>query len=141
MAEGGGNVVSQGLRPLRILLAEDYQNNRLVIQTYLKNTPCHLDIAENGEIAVEKAKYGAYDLVLMDMQMPIMDGYSATKAIRQWEREQGLAPTPIIALTANALNEDVKKSLKAGCTSHLAKPLGKAELLSAILENTGSGEV
>ena len=74
-----------GLRPLRILLVEDSEDNRLLILSYLKKTPYQIDIAENGEIAVEKFKSGEYDLVLMDIQMPVMDGYAATKAIRKWE--------------------------------------------------------
>src|SRR5206468_3041040 len=125
-------------RALRILLAEDSQDNRLLVQSYLKHTPHHLDLADNGAIAVAKFKARAFDLVLMDMQMPIVDGYAATRAIRQWEKETGLPPTPIIALTAFALREEVQKSLDAGCTVHLTKPIKKATLLNAIQEYTMS---
>jgi two-component system sensor histidine kinase/response regulator len=122
--------------PLSILLVEDMRDNQLLIQAYLKRTPYRLDIAENGEIACGKFKGGRYDLVLMDMQMPVMDGYAATRAIRQWGQEQGRPPTPILALTAYALKDDERKSLDAGCTAHLTKPIKKPTLLAAIVEYT-----
>jgi CheY-like chemotaxis protein len=99
--------------PLRILLAEDAPDNRFLIQAYLKKLPYRIEIAENGHVAIEKFKAIRPDLVLMDVQMPEIDGLAATRAIRQWESEQGLSPTPIIALTASALAEDVKRSLAA----------------------------
>ena len=125
-------------RALRILLAEDSQDNRLLVQSYLKHTPHQLDLADNGAIAVAKFKARAFDLVLMDMQMPIVDGYAATRAIKQWEKETGRLPTPIIALTAFALREEIQKSLDAGCTAHLTKPIKKVTLLNAIQEYTMS---
>ena len=124
--------------PIHILLAEDAEDNRLLIQAYLKQTPHRLDIAENGEIACGKFKVGRYDLVLIDMQMPVMDGYDATRAIREWEVANHRPPTPIIALTAHALQGDAEKSLEAGCTAHLTKPIKKAILLAAISEHTRS---
>lgn len=125
------------LRPLHILLAEDLEDNRDVVSLFLKGTPYKLDMAENGAVALEKFCTGTYDLVLMDIQMPIMDGYQATEAIRQWEREQQRAPTPIVAFTANAFKEDLNRSLAVGCMAHLTKPLRKQALLSSILEYTG----
>jgi two-component system, sensor histidine kinase and response regulator len=119
-------------RALRILLAEDSADNRLLITAYLKNTPHQLDTAENGAIAVDKFAAGRYDLILMDMQMPVMDGYSATREIRKWQSERAMAPVPIIALTASALKEDVARSLEAGCDQHVAKPVRKVTLLAAI---------
>jgi len=125
------------LRPLHILLAEDLEDNRDVVALFLKGTPYKLDMAENGAVALEKFCTGTYDLVLMDIQMPIMDGYQATEAIRQWEREQQRAPTPIVAFTANAFKEDLNMSLAVGCMAHLTKPLRKQALLTSILEHTG----
>ena len=125
------------LRPLRILLAEDLEDNRDVVTLFLKGTPNKVDMAENGRIAVEKFLTGTYDLVFMDIQMPVMDGYQAREAIRQWERAQHRTPTPIIAFTANALKEDLHKSLEVGCMAHLTKPLRKQVLLKTILEYTG----
>src|SRR3989442_4132540 len=78
---------------------------------------------------------GKYDVVLMDVEMPVMDGYSGTRRIRQWEGENRARPVPILALTAHALPEEVQKSLDAGCTAHLTKPIRKATLLHAIEEH------
>jgi CheY-like chemotaxis protein len=128
-------------RALSILMAEDSDDNRLLILSYLKNYPYKVDIAENGEVAVEKFKKGKYDLVLMDIQMPVMDGYTATREIRKWERENNLKETPIIALTAYAYKEDKQKSLDAGCNAHLIKPVRKTGLLSAIAEYTEGKQV
>jgi CheY-like chemotaxis protein len=125
-------------RPLHILLAEDSISSRTFIQSYFKETPHQVEVAENGQIAVEKYKTGLHDLVLMDMEMPDMDGYAATRAIRQWEQEQGRPPVPIIALTAYAREGDEEKSLAAGCTAYLAKPVKKAALLAAISEHARS---
>jgi len=119
---------------LDILLVEDSSDNRLLIQSYLKKTPCRIQTAENGEIAVESFQTGSYDLILMDMQMPVMDGYTATRHIRQWERENHRRPIPIIALTANALHEEVNRSLEVGCNTHLTKPIKKVTLMEAIIE-------
>ncbi|RMG73825.1 MAG: response regulator [Nitrospirae bacterium] len=121
-------------KPKRILLVEDSPDNRLLIQSYLKKTPHLVDIAENGQQAVEKFKSGSYDLVLMDVEMPVMDGYTATREIRQWEKQRGLKPTPVVALTAHALKEEEQKSIEAGCDAHLTKPIKKAVLFEAIKE-------
>jgi PAS domain S-box-containing protein len=128
--------VLEDTQGLRILLAEDSRDNVLLIQAYLKASGCSVDLAYNGEVALQKFISGAYDVVLMDMQMPVMDGYSATRRIRQWESENHARPVPILALTAHALPEEVRKSLDAGCTAHLTKPLRKATLLRAIEEHT-----
>jgi signal transduction histidine kinase/CheY-like chemotaxis protein len=123
-------------RPLSILLVEDTKDNRLLIQSYLKKTPYRIEIAENGAVAVEKYTAGNFDLVLMDVQMPIMDGYTATALIRKWEQEVGRDPRPIIALTAHALKEDEQKSIDAGCTAHVTKPVKKVPLMEAIYLHT-----
>ncbi|MEO9135433.1 MAG: PAS domain S-box protein, partial [Casimicrobiaceae bacterium] len=128
--------VLEGAQGLRILLAEDSQDNVLLIEAYLQASRCSIDVACNGEIAIQKFISGTYDVVLMDVQMPVMDGYSATRRIRQWEGENGAKRIPILALTAHALPEEVGKSLDAGCTAHLTKPIRKATLLGAIDEHT-----
>jgi CheY-like chemotaxis protein len=79
---------------------------------------------------------GEFDIVLMDVQMPVMDGYAATRKIRQWESENSAGTVPILALTAHALPEQIQKSLDAGCTAHLTKPIRKATLLRAIEAHT-----
>jgi two-component system, sensor histidine kinase and response regulator len=77
-------------------------------------------------------KSQSFDLVLMDVRMPVLDGIGATEQIRAWEKAQNRSPTPIIALTANAMREDIDKSLAAGCNVHLSKPVGKARLFEII---------
>ena len=124
--------------PLNILLADDSKDNRLLIHAYLKDTGYRLEDAENGAIAVAKLKTGKYNLVLMDIQMPVMDGLEATRAIRAWEQERGLSPTPILALTASALDEDVRRTLEAGADMHVSKPIKKAVLIAAIKQSTHS---
>jgi CheY-like chemotaxis protein/HPt (histidine-containing phosphotransfer) domain-containing protein len=108
----------------------------MLLQAYLRSARYVVDIVENGAEAVEKVKDGRYDVVLMDMQMPVMDGYTATRTIRQWERSQNSGPLPIIALTAHALSGDRNKCLEAGCTSYLAKPIKKEALFAVIAEHT-----
>ncbi|MFA5182084.1 MAG: response regulator [Syntrophales bacterium] len=125
--------IAAAKRALRILLAEDNEDNRTLTWMYLKNTPHDMQMAENGRLAVDMfISEGPFDLVFMDIQMPIMDGYEATRAIRSWEEAQGRKRTTIIALTAHALKEDLQKSLDAGCDAHLTKPLKKATFLDAI---------
>ena len=91
-------------------------------------------MVENGAVGVEAFKAGTYDIVFMDMQMPVMDGYTATREIRRWEMVEGQPAVPIIALTAYALKEDEQKSLDAGCTGHITKPFKKAKLLAALVD-------
>src|SRR6478752_7477449 len=120
------------LPALRILLAEDSPDNRAITVAYLQDTPYRVEIAENGAIACEKFIAGHYDLVLMDRQMPIMDGLTATRRIRAWEHANGRPPTPIIALTASALKRDREMCLAAGCTAFLTKPIKQEVLLQAL---------
>jgi len=120
------------VRPLRILLADDSTDNCELIRAYFKRLPYELEIAGDGLIAIDKFKASPHDVVLMDVRMPEMDGLTATRLLRQWEQERGLAPTPIIALTASALQEDVERSLAAGCNAHVSKPVRKRVLLEAI---------
>ena len=126
------------MTPLRILLAEDSAAIRAFTQTYFKDTPYQLDMAENGQIAVEMFQAVRYDLVFMDVEMPVMDGVSATLAIRQWEQEEDLDPVPIIALTSHEQKGKLMETLNAGCTAHLIKPLTKEAMLKTIEEHAGS---
>ncbi len=120
------------LPALRILMAEDSMDNCTIALAYLEDTPYQIDVAETGTIACQLFMAGHYDLVLMDRQMPVMDGLTATRTIREWERTQGRAPTPIIALTASALKGDRETCLAAGCTAYLTKPIKQDVLLQAI---------
>jgi signal transduction histidine kinase/CheY-like chemotaxis protein len=119
-------------RPLRVLLVEDSPDNQLLVRAYLTPTDYFLDVAEHGAIALDKFKSAHYDVVLMDVQMPVMDGYAATRAIRLWERDHDLPPTPIIALTALALKEEGARIFEAGCNTHLTKPVKKSTLLEVL---------
>jgi len=119
-------------RALRILLADDSEDNRFLVRGYLRDTGCVIDEVTNGAEVVEKFKEGAYDMVLMDAEMPVMDGYSATRAVRALEKERAAPPTPILALTAHALKEARDRSIEAGCTDHLTKPITKTALLEAV---------
>ena len=92
---------------LKVLLAEDFVDNRRMMEFYFKSTPHRVETAANGQLAVEMFQRGSYDLVLMDIQMPVLDGYAATRAIRSLEQAQGRSPVPILALTANALQSEV----------------------------------
>ena len=116
----------------RVLLVEDSPDNRALVQAYMRSSDFRLDVAEDGAAGAQKAMSERYALVLMDMQMPVMDGYSATREIRRWEREKREARTPILALTAHALRVEVRRCLDAGCDGHLAKPVNKSQLLEAI---------
>jgi PAS domain S-box-containing protein len=120
------------LGALRILVVDDSEENRFLISEYFKDFGCRLEFAENGQIAVEKICLNAYDLVLMDLRMPVMDGYEATRRIRGWEEEQGRALTPIIALTASALETELQNAIDAGCTTSLRKPVRLVTLLEAV---------
>jgi len=124
------------VNPTRILIADDSADNRLLVGAYLRREPYQIEFAENGKIAIEKFKSNQYDMVFMDVQMPEIDGLAATRIIRRWEKENHRSPTPIIALTASALEEDVKRTLAAGCDLHLSKPVKKSVLLGTIREVT-----
>ena len=124
------------LPALHILLVEDSPDNRTITVAYLQDTPYRVEIAENGAVAYEKFTAGHYDLVLMDRQMPVMDGLTATRAIREWEQANHRPSTPIIALTASALKGDQEKCVAAGCTAYLTKPIKQEVLLQAIKEHS-----
>lgn len=118
--------------PLRILFADDHQVNRKVVALILEPLGVDLTGVEDGALALEAFRNGAFDLVLMDVQMPVMDGLTATRAIREFERATGRARTPVISLTANAMPDDVRRSLDAGFDLHLAKPIRPDKLIDTI---------
>ncbi|MDM4766529.1 CHASE2 domain-containing protein [Pelomonas sp. SE-A7] len=122
----------QDLAPLDILLCEDNEVNVLVIEAMLQPQGHRVDVAGSGEQGLACLRERRYDLVLMDIQMPGMDGHSATRALRELEREQGWPRTPVIALTAHAFEADALKSLAAGCDGHLSKPVSQTELLQTL---------
>ncbi|HZB12374.1 MAG TPA: response regulator [Chryseolinea sp.] len=111
---------------LVVLLVEDNDINRLYAKSILKNWQCFTDTAENGLVALEKIKNHSYDVVLMDIQMPVMDGYETTKAIRLMN--SAMRDVPVIALTANATKADVEKCMAAGMNDYLPKPFTPDDL-------------
>lgn len=125
---------------LRILMAEDSPDNVTIALAYLEDTPYVIDVAETGQIACEMFRAGHYDLVLMDRQMPMMDGLTATRTLRAWEKANGRPPTPIIALTASALKGDRETCLAAGCTAYLTKPIKQDVLRQAIRDHSAAGQ-
>jgi signal transduction histidine kinase/DNA-binding response OmpR family regulator len=116
----------------RILLAEDSASNVVLMQAYLAGTGCTLDLAGDGEVAMQRLTTGHYNLVLMDVQMPKVDGYEVTRRFREWERAKSVARTPVIAVTAHAFQEDIEQAIKAGADAHLTKPIRRETLLEAI---------
>jgi len=123
---------SEDLRGVRVLLAEDGFDNQELIRLVLRKAGAEVEIAENGRIAVEKAEAGPFDVVLMDMNMPEMDGYEATRILR----DRGF-PAPILALTANAMAGDRQRCLDSGCNDYVAKPIDRLRLIHAIAEHAG----
>ncbi|MDP3803200.1 ATP-binding protein [Brevundimonas sp.] len=117
---------------LRILLADDHPANRKVIEILLSGSGAELVCAADGREAVEAYQNGGFDLVLMDMQMPVMDGLTATARIRAFEAQRGWPRTPVLMLTANAMAEHVEAGRRAGADGHLSKPVTAATLFAAI---------
>ncbi|KAF4530385.1 hypothetical protein B566_EDAN018531, partial [Ephemera danica] len=112
----------------RVLLAEDNGVNQVVARNMLKALGCEFHIVPDGLEAVQALDKGQYDLVLMDCQMPVMDGYDATRAIREREQEEGRERLPVIALTANALVGEAQACVACGMDAHLAKPYSRDQL-------------
>ncbi len=116
----------------RVLLAEDHPVNRRVVELILDAAGVDLTSVENGEQALEALAVDRFDLVLMDMQMPVMDGLTAIRLLREREAAAGGARTPVVALTANAMPEHVAASAEAGADAHLSKPISAERLLAAV---------
>lgn len=115
------------LRGKKILVVEDSEDNRLLVELFLSRQGAHVDFAENGKLGFDRAMEQSYDAVLMDMQMPVMDGYRATQELREHGYKK-----PIIALTAHAMKEDRERCMKAGCSDYLTKPIDSRSLYKAI---------
>ena len=115
-------------RPPRVLAAEDNPTNQRVLSALLGALGVELTIVGNGKLAVEAWRDGAFDLILMDIQMPEMSGVAASKLIRAEEAKRGAPPIPIIALSANAMSHQVEEYLQAGMMAHVAKPIDLAVL-------------
>ena len=117
----------------RVLLVEDMEMNQILASTILNEMGCVVEIADNGQIAVEKVQSADYDVVLMDIQMPIMNGYEAAQAIRSLPEEK-FKKIPIIAMTANAFDEDRQRAIEAGMNGHLGKPIEIDKLRETLLK-------
>ena len=119
-------------RTLRVLAAEDIPTNQLVLRTIMETFGVDLEVVDNGRLAVEAWRDGDFDIVLMDIQMPEMDGMAATRAIRAAEAALGRPRTPIIAVSANAMAHQVKEYMEVGMDGHVAKPIELTKLHAAI---------
>jgi signal transduction histidine kinase/ActR/RegA family two-component response regulator len=128
-----------GLEGLRILIADDHPINQKVAELILSPLGCDLTLVADGRAAVEAFESSGFDLILMDMQMPVMDGLEATRAIRRLEAERGQAATPIAMLTANALPEHRAQAAAAGADDHIAKPITPEGLIGGILRCLQAG--
>jgi signal transduction histidine kinase/DNA-binding NarL/FixJ family response regulator len=133
LAPGAGVDAVHKLPPLDILVVEDGETNRKLIKVLLQRAGARVVTAENGAVGVGRALECRFDLILMDMQMPVLDGYSATRRLR----DAGVT-LPIIALTAHAMTADRKKCLDAGCTDYLTKPINAEEMFAAIQRTLAS---
>jgi CheY-like chemotaxis protein/anti-sigma regulatory factor (Ser/Thr protein kinase) len=139
--EAEADALPVDMSALRVLLAEDHPTNQRVVRLILESVGVHLTVVENGALAVQALAEQVFDVVLMDMQMPEMDGLTATALIRAGEIAEGRPRTPVVMLTANALDEHVQASLAAGADLHLSKPLRAAELLDAIAVLAAAAEM
>ncbi len=120
---------------LRILVADDSDDSRSVIRAYLRHLPYELDFVGDGFSALQGLRTGRYDLALIDIHMPVMDGYDTVRTWREHERLQNLPALPVLALTADAFRDAIEKSTAAGFTTHLAKPIRKTILVEAIAKH------
>jgi len=123
--------VMDALRGMRVLVAEDNVINQMIIEELLTSAGMEATIAENGVTALEKLKNGAFDVVLMDIQMPELDGLAATVQIRADSRYENI---PVIAMTANAEQEHIAESFSAGMNDHLTKPIDVDKLYETLLK-------
>lgn len=124
----------------KVLIIEDSQDIRMLLGTFMKKIDCFCQMAENGVAGVEKFISGTFDIVFMDIQMPFMDGFEATRKIRCWERDNEKKTIPIIALTAHAFKDEIQQCFDAGCTNVLAKPVSRKIIYKTLYDyRTGRG--
>ena len=128
-------------KSMRILYVEDDETVRNLVRIMLKDVASTIDVANDGREGVKRFKKAEYDLVFMDIKMPVMDGLDACKEMRAWEEEQGKRPTPVVALTAHGLEDDKIRSREAGCDGHITKPMQKKDLLDALEKYTKGRDV
>jgi len=122
------------LGKLNVLIAEDNQLSQKVIRGMMQKLGIEHTLVNNGREALHAVMQGHFDLVLMDCDMPIMDGYTATQEIRRWEKQEHREAMPILALTAHILDEQKQKALNAGMNQHLSKPIELGDLQNALLK-------
>jgi PAS domain S-box-containing protein len=123
------------LSGIQVLLVEDVPDNQMILKNYLTIAKARVEIAENGLEGIEKAQSGSHDLILMDIELPLLDGIEATKRLRALGYSK-----PILALSAHAMPEAVQRSTEAGCNEHMTKPLKQHELIEAVIRWTGPSE-
>src|SRR6185312_5619000 len=117
----------QRLSGLRVLLAEDSPDNQMIVSYMLESAGAEVAVVDNGQAVLDQMQNKNYDVVLMDIQMPVMDGYEALSRLR----DQGIR-TPVIALTAHTMNEERQKCLESGFTNHISKPINQSTLLEQL---------
>ena len=124
-------------KKITILVVDDSHDNQNLIKIYLQSTQHRLVFADEGQMALDKFREERFDLVLMDLQMPVMDGYSSTQAIRQWEESSALEATPIIAVSAHDPSHEYEKYAEAGFTARILKPVDPHQLIAVISQYMG----
>jgi two-component system, sensor histidine kinase len=122
---------------MHVLVADDSEENAFLIKAFLRDRQFTVDTAANGREAVLKIQSSNFDIILMDLEMPVLDGVGAAGEIRDWERRNERPPIPIVALTAHVDADEIAKCLAAGCSSYLPKPITRAKLLETISRHVG----
>ncbi len=126
----------EAIQPITVLVADDCEENQFLWNEYCRGTLYHLTFVQDGKEAVDAFQTGHFHAVIMDLQMPVMDGFLATRMIRRLESDNSGKHTPIYAVSGHTRMTDVQRALAAGCDSHLAKPISKSDFLSALRRAT-----
>lgn len=116
---------------MRILLADDSIDHQLLVRSYMKQTTHHMEVVDNGQLAVEAFKARQFELVLIKSRLPVLDGHAAVRAMRAWERQAGSAPIPIVSFIGRDL-EEAEAALKAGASAYLARPVQQIALFDCL---------